>query len=97
WNGCSALSRTCKQRSERKPSGITRLISSLHAIQKVLPGVAVMFFHTQAEAYGLLGRRAEQLRTVNKGLKVARQVDEAFFSSLLLEMRRERLAHQTQQ
>lgn len=97
WKGVADMLLAWKQAYDRNPSGITRLNSSLHAIQKVMPGVAVMFFHTLAEAYGLLGRRAEQLRTVNKGLKVARQVDEAFFSSLLLEMRRERLAHQTQQ
>lgn len=97
WRGIGDMLLAWKQAYDRNPAGITRLNSSLQAIQKIMPGVAVMFFHALADAYGLLGRRAEQLRTVNKGLKTARMVDEEFFSSLLLEMRRDCLAHQTQQ
>lgn len=97
WKGIGDMLLAWKQAYDRNPAGITRLNTSVQAIQKIMPGVAVMFFHALADAYGLLGRRAEQLRTLNKGLKAARQVDEEFFSSLLQEMRRDCLQHQTQQ
>lgn len=97
WTGIADMLLAWKQAYDGNPAGLARLNAGLRDIQMVMPGVAVMFFHALADAYGLLGRRTQQLRTIDEGLRTAAEVHEGFFSSLLLEMRRECLERQTPQ
>ncbi|WP_397473141.1 AAA family ATPase [Pusillimonas sp.] len=97
WIGVGDMLLAWKQAYDGNPAGLARLNARLRDIQMVMPGVAAMFFHALADAYGLLGRRTQQLRIIDEGLRAAGEVQEGFFSSLLLDMRRECLERQTLQ
>ena len=97
WIGIGEMLLAWKQAYDGNPAGLARLNASLRHIQTAMPGVAVMFFHALAEAYGFLGRHTEQLRTIDDGLRTAAAVHEGFFSSLLTDMRHDCLERQTPQ
>src|SRR3546814_3736960 len=70
-------------------SGLAVLRACAQGIQQIMPGVAVMFLHALAEAYGFLGRFDEQLQAIDEGLRTARKVGEGFFKTMLERLRRD--------
>ena len=95
WQGIADMLLAWQRAREGGMDSLPRLRACVRGILRVMPGVAVMFFHTLAEACGLLGRHDEQLRAIEQGLEAARRVHEGFFSSMLEQMRFECLAHRT--
>lgn len=97
WRGIADLLLGWKQAYDGNEKGLIILKACVQGVRQTMPGVSVMFIHTQAEAYGFLGRHNEQLRVIDEGLQAAKQVGEGFFRSLLEQLRVECLANQTQQ
>lgn len=97
WRGIGDMLLGWKQARDGNEEGLIKLQDCVRAVKQMMPGVAVMFIHAQAEAYGFLGHHKEQLHIIDEGLQAALQVHEGFFRHLLAQLRRQCLAHQTLQ
>lgn len=97
WRGIGDMLLGWKQAYDGNEEGLIKLKDCVQGVKQIMPGVAVMFIHAQAEAYGFLGRHKEQLHIIDEGLQAALKVHEGFFRHLIEQLRRQCLALQTQQ
>ncbi|NYT86128.1 AAA family ATPase [Pusillimonas harenae] len=97
WRGIGDMLLGWKQAHDGQEEGLITLKACVQGVKQIMPGVAVMFIHAQAEAYGFLGRHKEQLRIIDEGLQTAQQVHEGFFNHLLEQLRHQCPAYQIQQ
>ncbi|MGB6102641.1 MAG: AAA family ATPase [Pusillimonas sp.] len=96
WRGIAEMVLAWVQAVQGELQGLIRLRACVRNIKHVMPGVAVLFLHAQAEACGFLGRYDEQLDAIDEGLRAARAVSEGFFRTQLQELRSACLRQQAQ-
>lgn len=88
WQGVSGMLLAWTQVYAGDEGGIAVLRACAQGIRQIMPGVAVMFVHALAEAYGFLGRFEDQLQTIDEGLQSAQIVQEGLFKAMLEDLRR---------